>query len=81
MAQVNAMAEQELEAVDGVDLRFAVNTVAPYLLTKRLAMILEAGRILGTIPSQALTQPPQILKVRQDIWNLWINGCEILNIS
>ena len=34
-------------AADGLDVRFAVNTVAPYLLTQRLLPRLGAGRVLN----------------------------------
>ncbi|WP_372367648.1 SDR family NAD(P)-dependent oxidoreductase [Candidatus Uabimicrobium sp. HlEnr_7] len=32
---------------DGIDVRFAVNTIAPYLLTKKLLPILGAGRVVN----------------------------------
>ncbi|MFP3422593.1 SDR family NAD(P)-dependent oxidoreductase, partial [Bacillus sp. SIMBA_161] len=41
---------------DGLDIRFAVNTVAPYLLTKSLLPLMnESGRIINL--SSAAQQP------------------------
>ncbi|WP_461538253.1 SDR family NAD(P)-dependent oxidoreductase [Spongorhabdus nitratireducens] len=47
---------------DGLDVRFAVNTVAPYLLTKRLLPLLdEAGRVINLSSAAQARVSPEAL--------------------
>ena len=47
---------------DGIDVRFAVNTIAPYLLTKRLLPLLESsGRIINLSSAAQATVDPEAL--------------------
>ena len=47
---------------DGLDVRFAVNTIAPYLLTKRLLPLLDAsGRVVNVSSAAQFPVDPQML--------------------
>lgn len=51
-----------LVTADGVDIRFAVNTVAPYLLTKRLLQLFDAsGRIVNLSSAAQAPVSPDVL--------------------
>jgi len=53
-----------LEPVNGLDVRFVVNTIAPYLLTKRLLALLgNTGRVINlSSAAQTSIQPEELTK-------------------
>ncbi|MFI3174974.1 MAG: SDR family NAD(P)-dependent oxidoreductase [Bacillota bacterium] len=62
-AGVFVVETDEVMTVDGVDIRFAVNTIAPYILTKKLLPIVaENGRIVNL--SSAAQAPVNLEKIQ-----------------
>ena len=56
----------EIITADGLDVRFAVNTVAPYLLTKRLLPIMNAkGRVVNLSSAAQASVDPDALAGRR----------------
>lgn len=54
----------DIETVDGFDLRFAVNTIAPYILTKKLLPILgNEARVVNL--SSAAQAPVNMMKLKE----------------